>query len=263
MSNRRFSTFSNINDFRDEGIITPKITFDSSTKKNDLKQVKGIKKYIVTFSYMKYLIDKVKTLNWKNLIWHPRLGIINIYDEPIGFLTTRVCAPATIVDLEELIYLGARYIILTGGVGVLYNKIRRGDVIIPDGSIRDEGASFHYLSANKKANPSDKLVHALRKSCEKIGVKYHTGKVWTTDAAYRETPTRIRKFKKEGAVCVDMEAAACFAVGQFRLIDLAAVFYGGDLVHERKWDYRKKGVKYAKQYQEQLLKIIISTFQKL
>jgi uridine phosphorylase len=175
-------------------------------------------------------------------------------------LTTRVCAPATIVDLEELIYLGARYIILTGGVGVLYNKIQRGDVIIPDGSIRDEGASFHYLSIHKKANPSDKLVHALRKSCDVMGVKYHTGKVWTTDAAYRETPTRIRKFKKEGAVCVDMEAAACFAVGKFRNIDLAALFYGGDLVHERKWDYRKEGIKNAVQYEERLLKIIISTF---
>ncbi len=263
MKKYKYSVFYDIDDFDDEGVITPKINFEFSCKKNDLKQVKGIEKYIVTFSYMKHLIDKAKTLNWKNLKWHPRLGIININKEPIGFITTRVCAPATIVDIEELIYLGARYIILTGGVGVLYNKIKRGDVIITDGSIRDEGSSFHYLPARKKADPSNKLVRMLRKSCEEKGIKYHTGKVWTTDAAYRETPTRIRKFKKEGAVCVDMEAAACFAVGKYRQIDLAALFYGGDLVHERKWDYRKQGAKYAKQYQERLLNIIINAFTKV
>jgi uridine phosphorylase len=231
MINSKYSAFPNINDFSDEGVITPKTNFDISCKKEDLKQVKHIKKYIVTFSYMNHLIDKAKTLSWRNLKWHPRLGIIKINNEPIGFMTTRVCAPATIVDIEEMIYLGARFIILTGGVGVLYDKIRRGNVIIPEGSIRDEGSSFHYLPANKKADPSDNLIKVLRKSCEEMGVKYHTGKVWTTDAAYRETPTRIRKFKKEGAVCVDMEAAACFAVARFRRIDLAALFYGGDLVH--------------------------------
>ena len=58
-------------------------------------------------------------------------------------------APMIVNILEELIALGGRYFILVGGMGVLLDEIGREDIIIPDGSISDEGTSYRLFQ--KKA----------------------------------------------------------------------------------------------------------------
>jgi uridine phosphorylase len=42
----------------------------------------------------------------------------------------------------------------------------------------------------------------------------------------------------EGCLVVEMEAAALFAVAQFRKITLGQIVYGGDLVVPEGWDER-------------------------
>jgi len=70
------------------------------------------------------------------------------------------------------------------------------------------------------------------------GVPYDLGKTWTTDAVYRETPEKIRRRKAEGALTVEMEAAAFFAVAQFRGVSFGQMLYGGDDVSGTEWDTR-------------------------
>ncbi len=258
MGKREIPLFTN--DFRDEGIINPRCVYKCLGQDKNARRLKGITKYIVTFPYMSHLIARAKTMSWKEMKWHRRLGLIRMNRETVGFLITRPCAPPAIQDLEDLILFGARHIILTGGVGVIDGRVKRGDLIIPDQAIRDEGASYHYLKAGAVARPSAKLFRALRASCAKLGFGYFRGKVWTTDAVYRETPTRIKKFGKAGAVCVDMEAAACFAVARYRKIQFAVLFYGGDYVHERKWYPRMAGRKFAKQYEGRLMEIMSDVY---
>ena len=65
-------------------------------------------------------------------------------------------------------------------------------------------------------------------------VDYRLGKSWTTDAIYRETPGRRKLRVDEGCEVVEMEAAAFFAVAQFREIKLGQIVYGGDLVLPRR-----------------------------
>jgi uridine phosphorylase len=67
---------------------------------------------------------------------------------------------------------------------------------------------------------------------------YNLGKSWTTDAPYRETPARRERRWTEGCSVVDMEAAAFFAVAQFRGVQFGQVVYGGDLVVPEGWDER-------------------------
>jgi hypothetical protein len=56
-----------------------------------------------------------------------------------------------------------------------------------------------------------------------------------------------------------MEASACFAVAEYRGIQLAALFYAGDSVAQPKWQPRrtKRGLVRTKEAQEKLLKIAI------
>jgi uridine phosphorylase len=64
------------------------------------------------------------------------------------------------------------------------------------------------------------------------------GKTWTTDAIYRETPARIARRRAEGCITVEMEAAAFFAVAQFRGVTFGQILYGGDDVSGDLWDDR-------------------------
>ena len=68
---------------------------------------------------------------------------------------------------------------------------------------------------------------------------YLVTKAWTTDAFYRETPERVARRRAEGCLIVEMEAAALFAVAQFRGVPLGYILYGGDDVSAETWDRRE------------------------
>ena len=62
---------------------------------------------------------------------------------------------------------------------------------------------------------------------------------WTTDAFFRETSMKVKLRREEGCIVVDMEAAAFFAVSEFRGVLLGQIFYGGDDVGGEEWDSRE------------------------
>jgi hypothetical protein len=45
------------------------------------------------------------------------------------------------------------------------------------------------------------------------GLAVRVGKVWATDAPYRETNRQLEKWAREGALAVEMQAASLFAFG--------------------------------------------------
>ena len=81
-------------------------------------------------------------------------------------------------------------------------------------------------------------VSAAAALLEERGVPFTAGKVWTTDAIYRETRQKVDRRKAEGCLVVEMEAAAFFAVARFRGIRFAQLLYGGDDLSGAEWDSR-------------------------
>jgi uridine phosphorylase len=70
-------------------------------------------------------------------------------------------------------------------------------------------------------------------------VPYVLAKTWTTDAIYRETRGKIEARRDEGCACVEMEAAAFFAVARFRGVHFGQILYAGDDCSGEMWDSRK------------------------
>ncbi|MEW5937460.1 MAG: nucleoside phosphorylase [Candidatus Thermoplasmatota archaeon] len=245
-----------LNDYNEGGVITPEIWFAQSGMKDKLNEVKDVNKFIITFPYMKKFSEKVESQEHRKIEWYPNLRIFEFENEDIGFFVSSIGASSTAMFLEELIYTGGKYFVLIGGVGVLLEEIKRGEIIIPDGAIREEGTSYHYYPMKKDVKPSGYLSKKLKNICKSMGVNFYTGKVWTTDAPYRETPSRIKMYRNANAICVDMEASACFAVGEYRNVDLAAIFYGGDYVNEKGWNFRKEDMNKSKECEERLFNIV-------
>jgi uridine phosphorylase len=146
-----------------------------------------------------------------------------------------VGAPAAAVMLEELIAFGVKRFVSVGTAGSLQLEVKPGSLVLCDSALRDEGTSYHYLPGGGLVYPSELLSSRLSSALEARGLAYRRGPAWTTDAIYRETPSEVRLHAGQGALVVEMEAAALFAVARFRSRLIAACFSVSDTLAELAW----------------------------
>lgn len=149
-----------------------------------------------------------------------------------------VGAPESTALLEDVFMMGVKKAIVFGTCGVLERSIEDCSVIIPDSAVRDEGTSYHYAPASDEIEVNRKYMDLFTDMLEELHIEYTVGKVWTTDAFYRETPNKIKRRKKQGCICVDMECSANAAVAAFRGKDLIQFFYAADNLDAEEWDVR-------------------------
>lgn len=147
-------------------------------------------------------------------------------------------APYAAAVLEELIARGGRAFIACGGAGVLDGTLPVGSVILPSAALRGEGTSYSYQRRGRYSRPHPDALRALRAACREAGEPFRTGKTWTTDGIFRETPALIRRRKAEGCLAVEMEAAAFFAVARYREVVFGQLLYAGDDVGGDQWNHR-------------------------
>ena len=168
---------------------------------------------------------------------HPIYEIVHNHQR-LAFFHPGVGAPLAAGLLEGAIAYGCRKLIVCGGCGVLQKDIAVGHLIVVSGAVRDEGTSYHYLPPSREVQARQSGVAALEATLRQRSVPYLTGKTWTTDALYRETPAKIAARKDEGCLVVEMEAASLLAVAQFRGVVLGQVLYGGDDLSGSEWNHR-------------------------
>ena len=154
---------------------------------------------------------------------------------PITLSGPFIGAPHAVMGLEKLIVLGARRILVSGWCGSLQPDLKIGDLVIPARAVSEEGTSRHY-PVDQKATVSDSgLNRLLTTSIMDRGRDLKTGEIWTTDAIYRETPEKVRRFQEEGILAVDMEISALLTVAAYRSVALTALLVVSDELFDLKW----------------------------
>ncbi len=171
-------------------------------------------------------------------IGHFPVYALEVNGQRVAIAHPGVGAPLSAAILEELIAMGCRKIIACGGAGVLNGQLTMGHVVIPTSAVRDEGTSYHYLPPSREVNANPNAVTAIEATLKAHNIAYETGKTWTTDGIYRETKDKIARRSAEGCITVEMEAAAFFAVAQFRDVIFGQILYSGDDVSGEEWDKR-------------------------
>ena len=147
-------------------------------------------------------------------------------------------APGAAVTLEELHAMGCKKFIICGGAGAITKESNVGEIVVPVSAVRDEGTSYHYLEPSPEVECHKETVDTVVSCLKEMEIPFTTGKTWTTDAIYRETPGMIELRRNEGCITVEMEAAAFFAVSKYHNIPLAQLLYAGDDVSGEEWDSR-------------------------
>jgi uridine phosphorylase len=166
-------------------------------------------------------------------------GPFPVFDvESVLVMNPPIGASMTAAALEMLIAMGIDRVVACGGAGNLEVDHPVGHVVVPTGAVRDEGTSYHYLPPSRTVSASPAAVEAIRAELDSRGVPYATGLTWTTDAIFRETRERMTARRAEGCLTVEMEAAALFAVAEFRGIAAGQILYAGDDLTADEWDHR-------------------------
>lgn len=157
--------------------------------------------------------------------------------EEIGLVCGFLGGAGAAAQMEELIYQGARKIVVCGAAGSLL-EAPLGAIILLDCAVRDEGTSFHYLPPSREVQADEEALRSVQRTLAREGVPCRVGKTWTTDGLYRETPQKVVLRRNEGCIVVEMEAAALMSVARFRGATLGYLLYCGDDMSGEVYDHR-------------------------
>lgn len=163
---------------------------------------------------------------------------IEVEGQRVAFFQPGVGAPLAAFFLEEVIEYGVRAAIACGGAGALLPELQMGHTVVVTAAVRDEGTSYHYLPPSRRVESDSDVVLKLAELLEQEGIGYTAGPTWTTDAPYRETAARVAARRAEGALTVEMEAAALIAVARWRGVRFGQLLYAADSVGGAEWDHR-------------------------
>ena len=203
------------------------------------KKVEVQPQSLVVFSPFdqKLVLSQVSVVSgsFKNLHFSS-LQTIRINDKHITLAGPAIGAPLATMLLEVLIAFGTCQIIALGSCGSLDEKLQIGHFVIPETAFSDEGTSSHYPLRGKMVKPSPKIFQGLKLVCQTQSQKWAAGKVWTTDAPFRETPQKIKKCQQKQAIAVEMELSAFFKVSNFYGVEAGALLVVSDELFSLRWN---------------------------
>jgi uridine phosphorylase len=218
-----------------EAILSPHV--DSMRGKLPEKAVLCFFQDILQEQFTHESLSKVGNL--RSEIGENPIYTASIAEHTITVLHPGVGAALAAAFLEELIAAGVSKFVVCGGCGTLVNDLPAGHLLIPESAVRDEGTSYHYLPPSRECYPSRKVINTIEGTLEASSIPFLEVKTWTTDAFYRETVDKRERRIREGCRVVEMEAAALFAVAEFRRVELGMLLYAGDLVVPAGWKDRR------------------------
>ena len=132
--------------------------------------------------------------------------------EPLTVQATGMGGPSAAIVIWELIDLGVRRLVRVGTCGSLEPGLRAGGLVVASEALAGDGAS-RALGAGDSVAPDGALTAALRAAAPEAAV----GPVVSTDLFY-EAPGY-----PDGAIAVEMEAAALFQIAERRGVAAACV----------------------------------------
>lgn len=186
--------------------------------------------HAVLGKYAHRVVSQIDTVNG-----HIPLYLLDVNDKNVIFYLSPIgsCLAGNII-IEAQWQTGFQKLIVFGSAGALDSEATNGKYVIPTQAYRDEGLSYHYAPPVDyiDVKNSDKLARIFWE----LRLPFVQGRVWTTDAIYRETKTAVAKRKKDGCIAVEMELAGMQAVCDFHGIELYDFLVTDDVLDGEEYD---------------------------
>jgi uridine phosphorylase len=178
----------------------------------------------------------------KNNCWacyHSVLYTFRLADQEIGIIPCIVGSSYAVLVAEQLFVSGCKLLISVTSAGIITQPDNEKRFTLITSAIRDEGTSYHYLPPEKPALINQQLFGALNPEEENSNCPYFNGTSWTTDAPFRETPSAILDMKRKSITCVEMEAAALYALSEVKQYNILCFAHLTNSMAQTERDFEK------------------------
>lgn len=139
--------------------------------------------------------------------------------------STGMGGPSAAIVISELHDLGARTLVRVGTCGALDSALELGQLVVVTEALCADGTS-RALGAGQRVAASPELVARLGAAG---GDRTPSGPVVSTDLFYDDSGSEQR-WRKDGALAVEMEAATLFALAARRGVSAGALVVVSDVV---------------------------------
>jgi uridine phosphorylase len=160
-------------------------------------------------------------LSWP--CFHSSMFALGLEDITCGIIARTIGGPYSVLIAEQLQAAGVELIVGLTSAGRVVPDLPLPCLVIAASAVRDEGISYHYLPPAREVACSALIVSALEQELKRTGREVFCGKLWTTDAPYRETKSQLSKWADEGVLAVEMQAASLFAFAAARKASVAYI----------------------------------------
>ena len=155
---------------------------------------------------------------------------LNVNGEKILLVYPTTGAAGSVCDMELLIASGIKKFVAFGTCGRLDKNIAKNTIILPTSAYREEGTSYHYLPDSDEIEVDQLLLQKAKSVFDKTILTTIEGKIWTTDAVYRETYGKVKLMQDRGCIGVDMELSALLVLAKYRDVKFFQFLIGDDAV---------------------------------
>jgi uridine phosphorylase len=199
------------------------------------------------------LIAQPKMFNHHRGLWG-YTGPANADGAPLTIQSTGMGGPSAAIVLHELIELGARRAIRVGTCGALDPALALGNLVVAreaiaadgtsarlSGAVGDAGAARIEAGAGAVRLAATPRTRAHPQLADCLSAVVGAGErparldatIASTDLFYERGSDRGAVWREEGAVAVEMEASALFAVGERARIEVACLLAVTDVFDAR------------------------------
>jgi len=141
--------------------------------------------------------------------------------------STGMGCPSTAIAAEELARCGVTSLIRVGSTAALQPGIVPGDIVVSQGSFRNDGTSDAYVPKGYPAVPDLEITLHLEREARELATEgdfaVYAGLNVTDDAFYAESPEWTTRMSGLGLLNVEMESSALFIVARQRGLRAAMI----------------------------------------
>ena len=135
--------------------------------------------------------------------------------------STGMGCPSTAIAVEELARVGVTSFIRVGSSAAVQPHVKPGDLLVSEGSLRNDGTTAAYAREGYPAVPDLRITIELERSARQIAARegnlaVYAGISVSDDAFYAETPAWISELNALGILNIEMEASAIYVVARLR-----------------------------------------------
>jgi uridine phosphorylase len=178
----------------------------------------------------------------KNECWacyHSLLYSFELDGTQVGIIPCIVGSSYAVLVAEQLFVSGCALLISITSAGIINQPDNSKRFALITNAIRDEGTSYHYLPPEQRAILNTELLQYLTPSLNRTDCPFFKARSWTTDAPYRETKTAIDSMKEQNVVCVEMEAAALYALSAAKHYNIICFAHLTNSMAQSEGDFEK------------------------